>query len=228
MQVLAQAIRFHTKVPGLWIYAAAWEFDHNLNVAAARALMQSGLRACPNSEDLWIEYLRMELTYLNKLKARKVALGEDKGTLTRDKRVTEDKQWRDENEDLFMSLNDGGNGQKDGAEMAESMEEKMDVFREQGSNVLRTVYGGAIEAIPSSFSLRKRLFEILEAVDLAHMEEMRDQMLSDMKRDFSTEPEYWVWQAKLAYDPESTGKISEEFMHSQIQKAVQVLNCTDL
>ena len=62
-------IRFHPKVPGVWIYAAVWEFDHNLNVAAARALMQSGLRMCPNSEDLWIEYLRMGLTYLNKLKA---------------------------------------------------------------------------------------------------------------------------------------------------------------
>ncbi|RVX07994.1 U3 small nucleolar RNA-associated protein 6-like [Vitis vinifera] len=68
-------------VPGVWIYAAAWEFDHNLNATAARALMQSGLRVCPTSEDLWVEYLRMELTYLNKLKARKVALGEDEGTL---------------------------------------------------------------------------------------------------------------------------------------------------
>ncbi|GKV15982.1 hypothetical protein SLEP1_g26702 [Rubroshorea leprosula] len=53
-QVLAQVIRFHPKVPGVWIYAVG-------------------------SEDLWIEYLRMELTYLNKLKASKVALGVDKG-----------------------------------------------------------------------------------------------------------------------------------------------------
>ncbi|KAJ0983039.1 hypothetical protein J5N97_011294 [Dioscorea zingiberensis] len=72
-QALAQAVRFHPKGPGLWIYAAAWEFDQNLNVTAARALMQSGLRTCPKSEDLWMEYLRMELTYLNKLKARKIA-----------------------------------------------------------------------------------------------------------------------------------------------------------
>ncbi|GKV15983.1 hypothetical protein SLEP1_g26702 [Rubroshorea leprosula] len=53
-EVLAQVIRFHPKVPGVWIYAVG-------------------------SEDLWIEYLRMELTYLNKLKASKVALGVDKG-----------------------------------------------------------------------------------------------------------------------------------------------------
>ncbi|KAH7839425.1 hypothetical protein Vadar_003994 [Vaccinium darrowii] len=72
------------RMSGIWIYAAAWEFNQNLNAAVARALMQSGLRACPTSEDLWVEYLRMELTYLNKLKARKVILGEDKGTLNRD------------------------------------------------------------------------------------------------------------------------------------------------
>lgn len=54
-------------------------FYHKLNVAAARALMKSGFRACLTSEDLLVHYLRMELTYLKKLKAQKVALGEDKG-----------------------------------------------------------------------------------------------------------------------------------------------------
>ncbi|KAL5673051.1 hypothetical protein ACJX0J_017357, partial [Zea mays] len=28
---LAQAIHFHLKIPGLWIYAATWEFDQNPN-----------------------------------------------------------------------------------------------------------------------------------------------------------------------------------------------------
>ncbi|KQJ95121.1 hypothetical protein BRADI_3g15302v3, partial [Brachypodium distachyon] len=36
---------------------------------SARALMQSGLRSCPESEDVWIKYLRKELTCVNKLKA---------------------------------------------------------------------------------------------------------------------------------------------------------------
>ncbi|GAB2212064.1 hypothetical protein Droror1_Dr00025408 [Drosera rotundifolia] len=68
----------------VWIYAAAWEFDHNFNAEAARVMMQSALRACPGSEDLWVEYLRMELTYLTKLKMRKVILGEDVGSLIRE------------------------------------------------------------------------------------------------------------------------------------------------
>jgi U3 small nucleolar RNA-associated protein 6 len=224
LQVLAQVIRFHPKVPGVWIYAAAWEFDHNLNVEAARALMQSGLRVCPTSEDLWVEYLRMELTYLNKLKARKVALGEDEGTLVRDNRLADEKQWRDENKESFMSLTD--EKENDGGLNVENEDSKMklDLFRQQGLSVLRTVYSTAVEALPSSFSLTKRLFEILEAMDLAQSEEMRKEMLNDMKRDFSTEPEYWDWLARLEIvDPRSTQEMSEgETVLSQTQKAVQV------
>ncbi|KAF4372560.1 hypothetical protein F8388_027233 [Cannabis sativa] len=220
-KVLAQAIRFHPKVPGLWIYAAAWEFDHNLNVAAARALMQSGLRVCPTSEELWIEYLRMELTYLNKLKARKVALGEDEGTLVRDKKVAGEKQWRDDNEDLFMSLNEEKENNESNVENKETRG-KVDVFREQGFSILKAIYSGAIEALPSSLNLRKKFFEILDALDLAHSEEMHEQILSEMKRDFSTEPEYWDWLARLEFDPEAIEGMSDELVLSQTEKAIQV------
>jgi U3 small nucleolar RNA-associated protein 6 len=48
----------------------------------------------------------VELTFLNKLKARKVALGEDEGTFVRDQISSDKKQWRDENKELFMLLND--------------------------------------------------------------------------------------------------------------------------
>ncbi|KAK3188409.1 hypothetical protein Dsin_027970 [Dipteronia sinensis] len=222
-KILAQVIRFHPKVPGVWIYAAAWEFDHNLNVTGARALMQNGLRVCPNSEDLWVEYLRMELTYLNKLKARKVALGEDEGTLVRDRRVSDQKHWISENKDLFMSLDEGmGNVDGSNVEYTEP-EKKLDLFREQGLRVLQTIYSGAIEALPSSFILRQRFFEILDGTDLAQSENMREEMLSDMKRDFSKDPEYWDWLAKLEMtDSSSKQEMSEDIKLSQMQKAVQV------
>ncbi|KAF8410733.1 hypothetical protein HHK36_003270 [Tetracentron sinense] len=221
-QVLAQVIRFHPKVPGLWIYAAAWEFDHNLNVDAARALMQSGLRACPNSEDLWVEYLRMELTYLNKLKARKDALGEEKGTLTRDSGAAVEKQWRDENKDLFMSI-DQERENVDVSQVEEGESEmKVDVFREQGSSILRAIYSGAVQALPSSISLRKHFLEILDATDLAHSEELREEIIGGMKSDFSNEPEYWDWLARLQInDLKITKELNKEVMLCQLNKAVQ-------
>lgn len=221
-KVLAQVIRFHNKVPGVWVYAAAWEFDHNLNVAAARALMQSGLRMCPNSENLWIEYLRMELTYLNKLKARKVALGEDKGTLVRETKDADEKQWKEENKDLFMSLDDEEK-EKDDHVSDEESEQKLNFFSEHASGLLKTIYSGAIQALPSSFSLRKQFLQILEAIEVADSEELREEILRDMKRDFSTDPEYWDWLAKLEMsDASSTEKKNEDAMLSKLQKAVQV------
>jgi U3 small nucleolar RNA-associated protein 6 len=46
--------------------------------------------------------------------------------------------------------------------------------------------------------LRKRLLEMLEATGLINSEEMRKEMLlSDTKRDFLREPEYWNWLARL-------------------------------
>lgn len=221
-KVLADVIKFHPKVPGVWIYAAAWEFDHNLNVEAARAIMQNGLRVCTTSEDLWIEYLRMELTFLNKLKARKVALGEDEGTFVRDPISSDKKQWRDENKELFMPLNEEreNNGVSDD-ENEKSMK-KINKFQEQGFSILRTIYTGAVEALPSCFSLRKRFLEILEATDLVNSEAIHREILSDMKRDFSTEPEYWDWLARLEYNPASRQDKSEEVTLSQIEKAVQV------
>lgn len=215
-------IRFHNKVPGVWVYAAAWEFDHNLNVAAARALMQSGLRMCPNSENLWIEYLRMELTYLNKLKARKVALGEDKGTLVRETKDADEKQWKEENKDLFMSLDDEEK-EKDDHVSDEESEQKLNFFSEHASGLLKTIYSGAIQALPSSFSLRKQFLQILEAIEVADSEELREEILRDMKRDFSTDPEYWDWLAKLEMsDASSTEKKNEDAMLCKLQKAVQV------
>ncbi|XP_010278633.1 PREDICTED: U3 small nucleolar RNA-associated protein 6 homolog isoform X1 [Nelumbo nucifera] len=222
-QVLAQVIRFHPKVPGLWIYAAAWEFDHNLNVAAARALMQSGLRACPNSEDLWVEYLRMELTYLNKLKARKAALGEDKGTLTRDNGDAIEKQWRDENKDLFMPLSEGGENADGSSAQEEESEKKEDAFREQGSIILETIYSGAVKALPSNMSLRKRFLEILDATDLAHSDELKEEIMNSMTRDFSKDTDYWDWLARLQInDIRNSKDISKEVVFRQLNKAVEV------
>ncbi|KAK9155671.1 hypothetical protein Sjap_003151 [Stephania japonica] len=191
-KVLAQAVRFHPNVPGLWIYAAAWEFDRNLNVVAARALMQSGLRVCRDSEDLWVEYLRMELTYLNKLKARKVLLGEEKGTLANSHDNANAEQLRDD--DGFMSLEQQGNA-NDSVEDGES-ENQEDALRAHASAILQTIYSGALEALPSNMNLRKRFLDILDSTDLLHSEEFREKIMKDMKMAFADKPEFWDWFAR--------------------------------
>lgn len=58
-RVVGRALQIHPTEPGLWVYAAAWEFEHNQNPAAARALMQQGLRMCKYSEKMWLDYFDM-------------------------------------------------------------------------------------------------------------------------------------------------------------------------
>ena len=76
-QVLAKALQLHPTAAGLWSYAAAWEVEHNRNVAAARALTQRGLRMCKGDAQLWVEYFRLELLYAHTLRARRKVLGID-------------------------------------------------------------------------------------------------------------------------------------------------------
>lgn len=75
--MLTKALQLHPAASGLWSYAAAWEFEHNSNAAAARTLMQRGLRMCKGSHQLWLEYFRMELMYAHKLRTRRHILGLD-------------------------------------------------------------------------------------------------------------------------------------------------------
>lgn len=57
-KVLTKALQLHSGCAALWTYAAAWEFEANQNAAAARALMQRGLRMCKHAPQLWHEYFR--------------------------------------------------------------------------------------------------------------------------------------------------------------------------
>lgn len=217
-KVLAQALKFHPNIPGLWIYAAAWEFDQNLNVASARNLMWTGLRACPNSEDLWIEYLRMELTYLNKLKARKIALGEVIATnKPESKQENSDvEQWKEENKDLFMPMVDGG---KDSVSKDDNSKEKDNPFSQQGSEILKTIYQGAVQALPLSMSLRKRFLEVLDCVDLAHSADLRKEVMEEFRKDFSQDEMYWDW---IAREQKMDKKNRIENLSSKLNKAVEV------
>ena len=76
----ARALSRHPRVPSLWLQAASWEFDRNRNVQAARTLMQRGLRVNQHSKQLWLEYFRLELLYVQKIKARRLVLGLDGGS----------------------------------------------------------------------------------------------------------------------------------------------------
>ncbi|KAI7893137.1 U3 small nucleolar RNA-associated protein 6-domain-containing protein [Mucor mucedo] len=73
--VFVQAIQFHPMNASLWIMAATWENDHNANIASARILLQRAIRLMPENQQLWHEYFRLELIYIEKIKLRRRVLG---------------------------------------------------------------------------------------------------------------------------------------------------------
>ena len=64
----------HPSTPALYILAAAHELDHH-SPSAARTLLQRGIRMVPESLELWTEYVRMEMGFIESLRRRWSVLG---------------------------------------------------------------------------------------------------------------------------------------------------------
>ncbi|KAJ2501628.1 U3 snoRNP protein [Coemansia sp. RSA 2052] len=76
-KIYAAAITRHPYEARLWIMAAAHELDASSNGGAARLLLQRALRVNPTDRALWLEYFRLELLLVEKIKARRRVLGID-------------------------------------------------------------------------------------------------------------------------------------------------------
>lgn len=146
----------------------------------------------------------MELTYLNKLRVRKQTLGEIVPTGT--------DKWKDENKDSFMALNEKSNGNS-----------SQDAFWKKGLLMLRVIYRGAVEAVPESFELRKKFLEILDAANLGDTNQLKEEVMDDLRRDFSKEEGFWNWFARVQIgDVKDLEGLSKDEAVSKINKAVEV------
>lgn len=73
-RITARALQLHPNVPSLYVVAASHELSH-ASPSAARALLQRGLRLNAHSVDLWREYVRMELHFIEGMRRRWNILG---------------------------------------------------------------------------------------------------------------------------------------------------------
>lgn len=74
--LVSRALQLHPTAPPLFILASAHELDQ-LSPSSSRSLLQRGLRLNPESIELWTEYVKMELTYIESLRRRWAVLGID-------------------------------------------------------------------------------------------------------------------------------------------------------
>lgn len=180
-----KAIQLHPAVPGLWIYASVWEAEHNSNITAARALMQQGLRTCPKSETLWLEYFRMELIFAEKVKARRLVLG----ISTPETPAITEAGEADEDDKISKSGTDGG-----------GEEGKVQVSHHATSiKIAQVIYRNAIAAIPDSVRFRQRFLEILESIDVEKLMALEGDIYAGLREDFVTNEDSWAWLARRQF-----------------------------
>jgi len=205
-KVVTKALQRHGHVAALWVEAASWEFERNANVAAARALMQQGLRHCRKDEGLWGEYLRMELLYVARLRARREVLGlpnpesaEDIAQLQRQQREAKEAARKRKRKGP-----QGGRGaeEEEGAGEGVSAEEAAHEASEAAVRAVLTgavahlVVKGAITAVPRSLALRQRLLRVVGTFSFPGVQDLRGALLEGVAGDFGDREEAWDLRAR--------------------------------
>ncbi|KAJ9604120.1 U3 snoRNP protein [Cladophialophora chaetospira] len=74
-EMFTQVLRLHPTKSDLWIHAAQYAVEDNGDMTEARSYMQRGLRFCKSSRLMWLEYGRLEMSYISKIHARREILG---------------------------------------------------------------------------------------------------------------------------------------------------------
>jgi U3 small nucleolar RNA-associated protein 6 len=151
----------------LWIMAATWENEHNSNMTAARVLLQRALRLMPENEQLWHEYFRLELLYIEKIKLRRRVLGIDQKS--QEKNIDDmdvDKEEDDNTIQLPAVTGEDVEQWKQDEEETKS-KSKLDVaaLEEENNPILqgllaKIIYDNAIQAIPNNIEFRQRFVDI--------------------------------------------------------------------
>eukprot|EP00198_Chlamydomonas_reinhardtii_P001190 XP_001690525.1 predicted protein [Chlamydomonas reinhardtii] len=170
-KVITKALSRHSTVSALWIEAARWEFDTNNDMAAARSLMQQGLRMCKADEDMWLQYYTLELLYALKLRVRRKVLGLD---------------------DLAADVS--GEAGTPGAPSAAAVRAVM-----QGG-VARIVFKNAVAALPARLGFRSRFLDVLRRFEYGFVEGLLDQVYDSIQKDFGQSEEAWDLLARRKVD----------------------------
>ncbi|KAF4598404.1 hypothetical protein EYR38_006806 [Pleurotus pulmonarius] len=153
-RICARAIHLHPSTPSLYILAAEHELSTSQSPSAARVLLQRGIRLNKESIDMWREWVRMELSFIEGLRRRWEVLGIQKGTIStgadegmEDVRPVE-KGMEEEAEMERIANQDGGEGES----------ARLHIMK---GAIVKTVITAAAEALPK-LSLFSALEEVIE------------------------------------------------------------------
>ncbi|GAO46438.1 hypothetical protein G7K_0669-t1 [Saitoella complicata NRRL Y-17804] len=185
-RAFASALQMHPTCPQLWILAAQHQFEENGDVTAGRTFMQRGLRLNKDSEDMWVEYAKLEMVYIAKLYARRRILGIDE----QEEETKQEESEDDEDGNIKLptiiaaEMDDGTPKDKN---LLSEVEVK--ALTNAANNpalsgaIPLSITKSAFSALPKSTSLPTRLWELFESFkQLPEVRQQLCQMVEDYLR----------------------------------------------
>ncbi|KAH7926525.1 hypothetical protein BV22DRAFT_1008879 [Leucogyrophana mollusca] len=162
-RITARALQLHPNTPSLYILAASHELAHH-SPSAARSLLQRGLRLNADSIEMWREYIRMEMGFVEGLRRRwnvlGITSGEGMAVSTQEKPMEVDTGV--ESDELGVSM------AADGATGLTTEEQAADKVGDEGEAARQAIMDGAIvqSAVTSAAQALPRidLFAALETL----------------------------------------------------------------
>eukprot|EP00727_Mastigamoeba_balamuthi_P002142 m51a1_g11925 putative U3 small nucleolar RNA-associated protein (598) ;mRNA; f:677801-679739 len=172
-EAMSRALSLHPLEDGLWVLAAKWEYEHNCNMGNARALMQRALRMNPGSSKLYVEYAKLELLYVEKLRTRLELAG---GTPDAIKPASAARVSAPEGPDAPDTSADAF---ESGLAAGEANEGSNSFFR---AEIPKLIYDAAVAKFPSDVDLRVQFLRLFLAFD--GTEHVQRQVVESIERDF--------------------------------------------
>ncbi|KAG0170590.1 U3 snoRNP protein [Apophysomyces sp. BC1034] len=202
--IFVKALQLHPAKAPLWIMAASWEYEENANIGAARVLMQRALRLNPHEESLWHEYFRLELLYVEKIKARRRILGIDEKSLAKEEPEDEDMEQEDENTIKLPTITgeevEDWNEETEERKTVQKLEDNTAETLKEGMNPIlkgllaKIIYNNAIQAIPNNLDFCTKFVDYYRL--FTDTEEDCDYVFETIRRDMNTNPRARAYLAK--------------------------------
>jgi len=165
-RICARAIQLHPGTPSLYILAASHELKIGHSPSAARVLLQRGVRMNKDSVEMWREWVRLEMGFIESLRRRWEVLGimEGPSTISAGGRTREKGEGSGSTQDICSEDKDV-EGQTEFEKLAERGTDAGAGARKEIMNgaIVKTVISSAAEALPTM-----ALFEELERVVEEH------------------------------------------------------------
>jgi len=203
--MLTDVLRLHPTKPDLWIYAAQFAMEENADMTEARSYMQRGLRFCKSSRQLWLEYARLELTYIAKIHARRQILGVAEGPGSDGKSPTN--PAADSNTPLALTTEDiNPSGEANGEKVDEVALEKLDSTPAMNGAIPVAVFDAAMAQFDNDPSIGHAFFDLV--VSFNQIPPARSILTHLEHKLLATSPRSWHTQACHIHSPLATTAVS--------------------